>query len=106
VNLNQPVSITNVDGEELKTFQFWDTGSLTIHVQKETDSITINGVSETSAFTTMQDIDWIMDSGDEVTISGLDNTLLNTTYQIESFNYSVESGTPSVTFWDITLEMT
>jgi len=65
----------------------------------------IEGYSE-NIFWTMKRIDKMMDEGEEITISGFNNDFLDTTWLIEDFTYSREPGTPSVVFWNLTLEKT
>lgn len=106
VSLNQPHAITDDDDRNIKSFHQWSGIDTIIDDGINTDNITINGTENIDAFTTMQSLDFVTNSGDEVTIAGLGNTTLNTTYQIEDFNYSVNQGEVGITRWSITLEKT
>lgn len=104
VTLQQPISITDKDGEEIKVFSFFSGSQDAVNVGKQSDEITITGIETTSSFNNMEKLDWLTESGDTITIASLDNTYLNTTYIIMSFEYNVGQGESGACFWTMNLE--
>jgi hypothetical protein len=109
--LPYPETITFNDSEELKTFHFWNDSDAIYAVAKNSENITLTGYYNTikeydSAWDTMSDLDWMTDNGEEITISGIGNDDIDTTWVIEEYSYSPETGSPSMVRWNITLEKT
>ena len=105
ITLTPPVEAFNLDeNRNVIGFHFWDDSDKVVDTGKSSRAIMLSGVETDDAYDKMSEFDWIAEAGDEVTISGFDDDNIDTTWYIEDFSYNVEGGTPSVTFWNVTLE--
>lgn len=69
-------------------------------------TLTISGTEDTNAFTKMNTLKTMTHYGSSVSVTGLNDTNLNTDYMIVDFHYNQEEGVPSVYYWSLTLEET
>lgn len=106
VYLEMPMDITWNEGREIKTLHFWAGASSTEDIAKDTEQITMSGTEHSTATSKMADIDDIAEHGDEVTISGFNDTNLDATWVISSFSYTVYMGGDNSATWAVTLERT
>jgi hypothetical protein len=74
---------------------------------KNTENITMHGIMELSVVSysiLMQQLDIIMNNGEEVTLSGFSNPLIDGSWVIEGFTYKVQGGFIDSFEYDMTLE--
>ena len=105
VSLNQPSSINDDDSRNIKAFFPWSGYTIVIDDGRDSKQINLSGIENINAYTSMVSLNWVTDSGDEITIAGI-NDEINGTYQIENFSYSVNPGEVGTTYWNITIEKT
>ena len=104
VNLNTPSILTERISKNVKNMIFTDNTDTQLDRGKNSDSLILSGTETTDVSTKMNSINTLMDSGEEITLSGLDDTNLNTEYIITDFEFNQKAGTTNIYTWTITFE--
>ena len=104
VTLNTPKQLNWVDDRGLKHFHFWTGENSVYDIGKDTESITLIGQETSTVSLNFWKIDVEVEDGEEVTIAGISNDQIDTTWYIEDYNYTVTGGLLGYCDWSITLE--
>jgi len=97
----------------VNTYVFSDDTDAVLDEGKSVDQIIIKGIDNdtfthvfpvTSIYGRMEIVNDFMDDQETVTLSGMDDSYLNTDYMINNFNFNAIAGTPESYEFSITLE--
>ena len=106
LTMNPPDSITNSISRNLTRFTFTNGSYEVLDKGLGSEQLILTGyeasTSSIEAMTKMDEIEDMM--GQEITISGLDDTNLNTTYYIENLSYEEPLGHQKQIRYSLTLE--
>lgn len=89
---------------KINTYVFTDDSDEILDEGKNIDQIILNGIQTTNYNSSMVSLNNIMDSQEEITLSGLDDNYLNTEYMINDLKFNALTGTPAMYEFSITLE--
>jgi len=110
VYLSTPNSITFTDSKGIQQFYFWNDSSVVIDIGKESEEITLSGIENKrgrskSITSVMYDVDKMVENGTSIEIDdlGIDD-IINTTWFIKEFSYTVNAGEKDACSWSLTLE--
>ena len=104
VYLVMPETITNATAKSVDNIVFNDGSDVQLDRGKMSDNLTLTGTISTSADDTIDDLNTIMDTGDDVTIGDLPDTYLNVDYKIVDLGFTRESGWNNRYSYSIMLE--
>jgi len=107
IYLNKPDTITLNDSENIQIYNYEYIDQIDIfNLGKNTENITLHGIvnSTTSLFIPLQNLNDLMDDGEEVTLSNFSNPLFDGSWVIEDFIYKVRGGFVDSYEYDMTLE--
>ena len=104
VDLNMPSSIINIVSKNIENIVFNDNTDIQLDMGKNEYSITLNGLEVSTASAKMQTINNMMDAKETVTVTGLDDSSLNTDYVIRDFSFNRNSGEIDRYSYSLTLE--
>jgi len=99
--LESPISITWQEGRMMKQFSFWDDSNVAFDIGKDTEKFSINTYIKTNVQDVIEWLDSIVEEDTEVTLSGFDNSMLDTTWLISGYTYNVEA--PIVDYADVNI---
>ena len=104
VTLNTPSSMIHLISKNVENIIFNDNTDVQLDTGKNEYSITLNGLEVSTASAKMQTINNMMDAKETVTITGLDDSSLNTDYVIRDFSFNRNSGEIDRYSYSLTLE--
>jgi hypothetical protein len=104
VTLTDPNSLNISHGRQIKRYTFPDGEYEIDDYGRSNKTLTISGIETSSAFTNMNTIKTMTHYGAQVTITGLSDTNLNTSYMIKDFSFNQEPGDVSLYRYNIVLE--
>jgi len=110
VYLSTPETLTFTDSKGIQQFYFWNDSSVVIDIGKESEEITLSGIENKrgrskSITSVMYDVDEMVENGTSIEIDdlGIDD-IINTTWFIKEFSYTLNSGETDACSWSLTLE--
>ena len=89
---------------EIANFIFGDGTDIQTDMGKNSDYITVSGSEATYCYSKMYELNRIMNLMEDVTLSGMADSTLNTDFLISDLNYTHEGGQLNRYNWSNTLE--
>jgi hypothetical protein len=104
-NLQQPTSYTYTNNRQVNKFNTWVGERKVYDLARTSKTLTMAGIEYGStATTTLNCVVAMKDNGGYVTISGIGDTLVDTTWLISDFDYNKNRGNPNIWDWTLSLE--
>jgi hypothetical protein len=104
VSLNNPDSVTVGHSRKIKRHLFADGKYEVLDIGRAKKTLVLTGKEWETSDTKMNTLKTMTHYGKYVTLSGLDDTNLNTDYYIVDFNFTRKAGEPIIYNWSLTLE--
>lgn len=106
--LNMPTDYSFGSNYEIQKYNWWNTTRTTRALRRTSKTVSLSGMeymSQTSTPTArLKCVENMKDNGSPITLSGLADSNLNSTWIIREFKYDVSQDNSNVWKWDMTLE--
>jgi len=108
VSMIKPESYTFGHSREVKKLNFWNGERSVYDVQRASKTLSMSGREfnhdNSKATDILYDMKDFADNGSEITISGMNDGNLNTTWFIKSFNWNQDENNPNIYNWTMECE--
>ena len=106
--LRQPTGYSFNHQREIKKINFWNGTRKVYDLQRNSKTVILNGIEfndgTNTATTRLKCVETMKDNGAEITLSGLPDSNLNTTWFIRNFTYDQDTSNTLIWNWSLELE--